>query len=95
MPAPTVLGFFDTPDDAEKARDELLHAGIARHRIVVSGPLSEDEIVGTLPDPEALGEALPRGACVVSVTARSHVDKQQIAELMLRIGARGTVEARP
>ncbi len=95
MPTPTVMGIFDTPDDAEKAMDELLHAGVARHRIVISGPLSDDDIVGTLPDPEAFGEALPRGACVVSVTARSHVDKQQIAELMRRIGARGTIEARP
>lgn len=95
MPVPTVLGIFDTPDDAEKAREELLHAGIARHRIVLSGPLADDDIVGTLPDPEGLGEALlPRGACVVSVAARSHVDKRQIAELMRRSGARDTIEAR-
>jgi hypothetical protein len=96
MPAPTVMGIFDSPDDAEKAREELLHAGVARHRIVVSGPLSDEElVVGENPDPESFGEALPRGACIVSVAARSHVDKKHIAELMLRYGARGTIEARP
>jgi hypothetical protein len=94
MPAPTVLGIFDSPDDAEKAMDELLHAGIARHRIVVSGPMSHDDVVGSIPDPEAFGEEVPIGACVVSVTARSHVDKKHIAELMRRNGARDTIEAR-
>jgi len=32
----TVMGIFDRPGDAEKVKDELLEAGIARHRIVVS-----------------------------------------------------------
>ena len=94
MPIPTVLGIFDTPDAAEKAMDELLHAGIARHRIVVSGPVSHDDVVGNIPDPEAFGEAVPSGACVVGVAARSHVEKKDIADLMRRNGARDTIEAR-
>lgn len=94
MPTPTVMGIFDSADDAEKAMDELLHAGIARHRIVVSGPVSYDDVVGKLPDPQAFDDAVPMGACVVSVAARSHVDKERIAELMRRLGARDTIEAR-
>lgn len=94
MPTPTVMGIFDSPGDAKKAMDELLHAGVARHRIVVSGPRSYDEVVGKLPDPDAFAETVPTGSCVVSVIARSHVDKKQIAELMRRIGARDTIEAR-
>jgi hypothetical protein len=94
MPIPTVLGIFDSPDAAEKAMDELLHAGIARHRIVVSGPVSYDETVGKIPDPEEFGEFVPSGACVVSVAARSHVEKKDIAELLRRYGARDTIEAR-
>jgi hypothetical protein len=94
VPIPTVLGIFDTLDAAEKAMDELLHAGIARHRIVVSSPVSYDDVVGRIPDPEAFDEAVPSGACVVSVAARSHVDKKHIAELLRRSGARDTIEAR-
>ena len=91
MPTPTVLGVFDRPSDAEKLRDELLHAGIARHRIVVSlfAHRLDDPIVGQIPDPR---QPIPRDACVVSVAARSHVDKKQIAALMRRYGARGTHE---
>lgn len=113
MAIPTVVGIFDSPSDAEKVKDELLEAGVARHRIVVSRLLSEDSlaaeapgqsyenqqssdelIVGRYPDPEKFGEAVRSGACVVAVAARSHVDKKQIAELMRRFGARGTIEAR-
>lgn len=93
MPTPTVMGIFDSPDDAGKAMDELLHAGVARHRIVVSGPVSYEDVVGTIPDPAEFGEVVPSGACVVSVAARSYVDKKHIAELMRRNGARDTIEA--
>ena len=92
MPAPTVIGIFDRAEDAEKACDELLEAGIARHRIVVTRHDAEDLIVGRIPDPER-GEAVGSGgACLVSVAARSHVDKKHIAQVMRRFGARGTVE---
>ena len=93
MPTPTVLGVFDRPSDAEKLREELLHAGVARHRIVVSRFANrlDDPIVGQIPDPR---QPLPKDACVVSVAARSHLDKKQIAELMRRYGARGTHESR-
>ena len=36
MPTPTVTGIFDSLSDAEKVTEELLEAGIARHRIVVT-----------------------------------------------------------
>ncbi|HVL34961.1 MAG TPA: hypothetical protein VM489_04745 [Burkholderiales bacterium] len=84
MPAATVVGIFDNAQSAEKAKDELLEAGVARHRIVV----------GALPDAEQYGDDIPGSACMVAVVARSHVDKRQIADLLLRSGARGTIEAR-
>ncbi|HEX2241419.1 MAG TPA: hypothetical protein VHJ82_09795 [Actinomycetota bacterium] len=109
----TVMGIFDRPDDAEKLKEELLEAGIARHRIVISRLVTEDGIaaeapgqsyenqhagdeafVGEVPDPEKFAEAVRRSACVVSVVARSPIDKQQIARLMRRHGARQTVETR-
>jgi hypothetical protein len=101
----TVMGIFDRPGDAEKVKEELLEAGVARHRIVISrlgaerlgaepDIDSDDAIVGEFPDPEKLGEAAQSGACLVAVVARSPLDRQQIARLMLRYGARETVEAR-
>jgi hypothetical protein len=78
----TVMGIFDRPGDAEKLKDELLDAGIGRHRILISRLVIEeadDSPVGRVPDP-----------CVVSVVVRSPVDREQIAELMLRHGARDT-----
>lgn len=109
----TVMGIFDRPSDAEKLREELLEAGIARHRIVISRLAiedgiaaeapgqsyqnqndSDDALVGRFPDPEDLGEAIRSGACVVAVVARSPLDRQQIARLMMQHGARETVESR-
>jgi hypothetical protein len=91
----TVMGIFDRPSDAEKVKEELLEAGIARHRIVISRSITEDgadeSLVGQVPDPEKLGEAVRSGACLVAVVARSPLDRQQIARLMLRHGARETV----
>lgn len=83
MAKPTVVGIFDTTDDAEKVKEELLHAGVAAHRIVV----------GKIPDPDLLEEEERGGTCMVAVVARSHVDKEHIAALMRRNGARGTREA--
>jgi hypothetical protein len=98
MPTPTVTGIFDSLSDAEKVTEELLEAGIARHRIVISLQERQGEryepIVGKLPDPDNSAEAARSGPCVVSVAARSHVDKKHIAALMRRHGARGTVEGR-
>jgi hypothetical protein len=92
MPAPTIMGIFDRPSDAEKVMDELLEAGVARHRIVIRRPNQPDEpIVGEVPDPSKFG-AVRSGACVVAVAARSYVDKQNIAQLMRRHGARDTLE---
>ena len=98
MPNPTVLGIFDSPNAAEKVKDELLEAGIARHRIVMSRPLSEENnteesIVGKICAPGESGDTAHSGACVIAVVARSHLDKKHIAELMRRYGARETVEA--
>ena len=88
-----VMGIFDRPSDAEKLKDELLEAGIALHRIVISRP--DDAIVGKLPDPgKGTEPPLPARACLVAVVARSPVDREQIARLMLRHGARETLESR-
>jgi hypothetical protein len=98
MPTPTVTGIFDSLSDAEKVTEELLEAGVARHRIVVSrqerAGARYEPIVGKLPDPDHSSEAMRSGPCVVSVAARSHVDKKHIADLMRRYGARGTVQGR-
>jgi len=73
----TVMGIFDRPGDAEKVKDELLEAGIARHRIIVSRHDTESG-----------------SAAEVAVVARSPLDRQHIARLMRRLGARETVESR-
>lgn len=108
----TVMGIFDRPGDAEKVKDELIQAGIARHRILISRLATEDGIaaeapgqsyenqgdellVGDLPDPEKWGEAVRSAACLLSVVVRAPVDKQHIAEVMVRHGARRTSESRP
>jgi hypothetical protein len=75
----TVMGIFKRPGDAEKLKDELIEHGVGRHRILISRLVvdaAEDSPVGRVPDP-----------CVVSVVVRSPIDRQQIAELMLRHGA--------
>ena len=108
MAKPTVVGIFDSASEAEKVREELIGTGIARHRIIVTRFGVEERgapedaadsewigaIVGKIPDPEKFGEAVRGAASLVAVVARSHLDKKNIAELMLRHGARGTVEAR-
>jgi hypothetical protein len=73
-----VMGVFDRPGDAEKVKDELLEAGVALHRIVITGATRE-------------GDEWDR-RCVLEVVARSPVDRKQIARLMLRHGARETGE---
>jgi hypothetical protein len=87
-----VMGIFDRPSDAEKLKEELLHVGIARHRIVVTR--SGDSIVGKVPEPGTSGAHAPSRTCLVAVVARSPVDREQIARLMLRHGARETLESR-
>ena len=73
MANPKIAGIFDSADAAEQARERLLEAGVALHRIVVSAER-------------------PRSTFrVVTVVARSQVEKETIAELMLRSGARDTV----
>ena len=64
-----VTGIFDRPSDAEKLKDELLEAGVALHRIVVTDK-------------------------TVAVVARSPVDREHIARLMVECGARETLESR-
>jgi hypothetical protein len=64
-----VTGIFNRPSDAEKLKDELLEAGVALHRIVISDK-------------------------TVAVVARSPVDREQIARLMLECGAKETLETR-
>ena len=64
-----VTGIFERPGDARKLKDELLEAGVALHRIVVSDK-------------------------IVAVVARSPVDREHIARLMMKCGARETLESR-
>ena len=84
-----VMGIFDRASDAEKLKEELIEAGIARHRIVISR--TEDALVGKVPEPPA---QLPGRTCLVAVVARSPLDREHIARLMLRHGARETLESR-
>lgn len=72
------MGVFDRPGDAQRVKDELLEAGVALHRIVITGAARE-------------GEDWDR-RCVLEVVARSPVDRKEIARLMLRHGARETGE---
>jgi hypothetical protein len=64
-----VTGIFERRGDAEKLKEELLHAGVALHRIIVSDK-------------------------VVAVVARSPLDREHIARLMLECGASETLESR-
>ena len=73
MASPKIAGIFDSTDAAEQARERLLEAGVALHRIVVSAERAHSRVR------------------VVTVAARSEVDKDHIAELMRRSGARDTV----
>ena len=73
-----VMGVFDRPDDAQRVKDELLEAGVALHRIVITGSARQ-------------GEDWDR-RCVLEVVARSPVDRKEIARLMRRHGARETGE---
>jgi hypothetical protein len=37
MASPRIAGIFEDPEAAERAKEKLLQAGVALHRIVVSG----------------------------------------------------------
>ena len=76
-----IAGIFENPDAAEHAKEKLLEAGVALHRIVISAPAANDSVAAPWRS----------ATCVVTVAARSEVDKEQIAQLMLSIGARDTV----
>jgi hypothetical protein len=94
----TVMGIFDRPSDAEKVKDELLQAGVARHRIMMSRLATEDGIAAEAPGQSYVNQNESDdsviGGCVVAVVARTPLDRQHIARLMRRHGARQTVESR-
>jgi len=73
MTSPRIIGVFEDPVAAERAKETLLQSGVALHRIVVSGERAYSSI------------------CVVTVAARSPVEREYIANLMKRHGARDTV----
>jgi radical SAM superfamily enzyme len=75
-----IAGIFENPGAAEHAKEKLLEAGVALHRIVVSAPAND-----------SVAPPWRSATCVVTVAARSEVDKEQIAQLMLSSGARDTV----
>jgi len=73
MASPRIVGIFEDPEAAERAKEKLLQAGVALHRIVVSG------------------ERAYSTTRLISVVARSPVDREHIADLMKRNGARDTI----
>ena len=73
MASPRIIGVFEDPEAAERAKETLLQSGVALHRIVVSGERAYSRI------------------CVLTVAARSPVEREHIASLMKRHGARDTV----
>jgi hypothetical protein len=75
-----IAGIFENPDAAEHAKEKLLEAGVALHRIVVSTSAND-----------SIAPPWRSSRCVVTVAARSEVDKEQIARLMRSSGARDTV----
>lgn len=103
----TVVGIFGSLSAAESARAALLEAGIARHRIAVSANLTDDAIAAEAPgqsyenqsywaDDEAgtrrarFHDEVVGAACVVSVASDAR-DRERIAELLRRRGARRTM----
>lgn len=100
----TIVGIFGSPDAAERARGELLGAGVPEKRIVVSVCLSQDDIAAEAPgqsfenqpgQPESdaatarYGESVRTGACIVSVAAEA-AQCRDIERLLKRSGARHT-----
>lgn len=81
MASRKIAGIFENPDAAEHAKEKLLQAGVALHRIVVSTPANDDQVAAPWRS----------STCMVTVAARSEVDREQIAELMRSSGARNTV----
>lgn len=102
----TVVGIFGSLSAAESARAELMAAGIARHRIALSANLTEDAIAAEAPGQSyenqqwTADEADSRrarfhdevvgAACVVSVASDAR-DRERIAEVLRRRGARRTL----
>jgi hypothetical protein len=69
MASPRIVGIFEDPEAADRAKETLLQSGVALHRIVVSGERAYSSV------------------CVVTVAARSPVEREHIAALMRRYGA--------
>lgn len=102
----TIVGIFESTDAAQHAKTELLGAGIAEHRIVVSRCLTDDDIAAEAPgqsyenqpgqpvdDAAAAryGESVRTGACVVSVLVQG-ADGVSIERLLKINGARHTTD---
>jgi hypothetical protein len=102
----TIVGIFESPDAAYHAKSELLGAGIAEERIVVSGCLTDDGIAAEAPgqsfenqpgQPQSdaaaarYGESVRTGACVVSVLIQG-ADGVSIERLLKINGARHTTD---
>jgi hypothetical protein len=106
MPIHTIVGIFGDLGAAERARAELMEAGIARHRIALSANLTDDGIAAEAPgqsyenqywssDEDDTRRArfnaeVQSAACVVSVASEPR-DRERIAELLRREGARRTL----
>lgn len=103
----TIVGIFRSRSAAESARAELIEAGIAGHRIALSANLTEDAIAAEAPGQSyenqsywTADEADTRrarfhdevvgAACVVSVASDAR-DRERIAEVLKRKGARRTM----
>jgi hypothetical protein len=80
MRARRIAGIFENPVAAEHAKEKLLEAGVALHRIVVSAPAND-----------SIAPEWRSATRVVTVAARSEVEKERIARLMRSSGARDTI----
>ena len=107
MASRTVVGIFASVSAAEEARTDLIDAGIARHRIVLSVHLTEDgiaaeapgqfyenqsdRIVGRLDAERARFGDEVASGACVVSVASEPRDRERVAAVMKRKGARRTM----
>ena len=107
MPIHTIVGIFGDVGAAERARAELMEAGIARHRIALSANLTDDDLAAEAPGQsyENQSYAMPEdderdqarfndevhSGACVLSVASDARDRERIAEVLRSQGARRTL----